>query len=143
MSTCWRSNSQRTSSYALAAISALLLAACSAAPARPGATSPSQDFRAASARCLDLAVRTERVQVPTGNSVTHIDIPIHVDTSRFAGCMEVAGFPPAEIDAQGYLSLALGCLEAARGAPHPDAAYGACVQDRGPSVEVLPGEGSR
>jgi len=118
----------------------LILPACSGPSAKQAGNLENAGYFADATDCLNLSRRSEPVKVPTGGTMTTIDIPIAYDANYFSSCMKYADHPSpsSTADFASYLKASQDCLQNARSSANPDKAYAECVQNSNIEVEILP-----
>lgn len=118
----------------------LVLPACSGHSVKQADNIENVGYFADATDCLNLSKRSEPVKVPTGGTMTIIDIPIAYDANYFSACMKYADHPSpsSPTDFASYLKVANDCLQTARSSANPDKAYEECVQNSNIEVEILP-----
>ncbi len=88
--------------------------------------------------CHQAAVHKDQVKVRTGQAMTVIDIPLGHNAGAFSQCMMHAGHAPPKVSPEQYLQMSAHCLDEARGADNPDAAFGYCIKAGALEIEVVP-----
>lgn len=117
-------------------LSLCLLEACSGWLSYPSENADTGYFSDAS-DCLRSSLRREQIKVPTGNTMSVIEVVIGNDAAAFGHCMENAGHPAKKADLTEYLKLSSDCLQEARSSSTPDDTYGKCVRRGKITVETI------
>jgi hypothetical protein len=103
--------------------------------ATPGEQAGARYFLDAS-RCVKRAAHNQPIQVPTGRTMTRMDIAMSYDATHFSDCMVRAGHPSPRVEPESYLVESRKCLELAPAATLPEDAYAACIDRSGIDVDV-------
>ena len=132
------------SSYRLLLLNIMLLAGCAHTESPPPDSRnivEMQDYYlgyfADASQCSAAAMRHETILLPSPSAAGSIDIPLGYDADKFLACMEYIGRPVARADTSKYLQVSTDCLNVARYADHPDAAYANCIKQSDLEIEVL------
>lgn len=120
--------------------SLLILPACSGHSVKQTGNIENAGYFADATDCLKLSKRSESVKVPTGGTMSTIDIPTVYDANYFGACMKYADHPSptAPVDLEPYLKISHDCLQDAHHSPSPDNAYAECIKRSKIEVETLP-----
>jgi len=94
-------------------------------------------YFAAASDCFRSSELTESIKVPTGNSMTIIEIPMGDNADNFRLCMQQSGYPSPKALAD-YLDSSRTCLHQARHSSNPDTAYAKCMQHSPQDVKTNP-----
>lgn len=87
--------------------------------------------------CFQSAERKESVKVPTGSTLSVIEVPVGINPSVFGSCMEQAGHPVPQVNPDDYLNVSRACMQQARGSSNPDEVYAGCVRHGKITVETM------
>ncbi|PPD47203.1 MAG: hypothetical protein CTY16_07815 [Methylobacter sp.] len=116
-------------------LSALLLQSCSGYLSKQ--EGDDAGYFSDASDCLRSSARKESIKVPTGRSMTVVDVPIGSDAGFFGQCMEQAGHSAAQVEADEYLKISHACMKEASGSATPDATYAKCVRRGNITVETI------
>ncbi|WP_431065593.1 hypothetical protein [Methylotuvimicrobium sp.] len=118
-------------------ISILILQSCSGTFTQ---TEPGEDHRGYftdASNCFKISMHKERIKVPTGGSMTVVEIPVIYDAGAFTNCMRFAGHKTPKVDLEDYLTVSHQCYLEARGMSNSDDVYADCVHRSRIGVELL------
>ncbi|MEQ1620912.1 MAG: hypothetical protein ABL919_05865 [Methylococcales bacterium] len=93
--------------------------------------------------CYRSSERKVSVKVPSGLSMTVVDVAIGNDSNVFGLCMKQLGHPPTQANPEDYLNVSRACFQEARDSSSPDETYANCVQHGRISAEIIPPEHSK
>lgn len=119
----------------------LLLQSCAANTSNQGLNESGYFLDASN--CYRSSERKVSVNVPTGRSMTVIDVPIDNDSNVFGLCMKQLGHPPTQANSEDYLNVSRACFQEARDSSSPNDTYAKCVQHGKISAEIILPEQSK
>ena len=88
--------------------------------------------------CLNQSARKKQVRVPTGSSMTTVDVPAGNDAAAFNACMQKAGHSTRETSSESFLNVSRACRKESQGSPNADDAYAQCIKRSKINVESVP-----
>jgi len=118
----------------------LMLQGCSDHLLKDETKTENSGYFADATDCLHRSYRKEQIKVPTGKTMSVIDVPISHDAGSFSACMQYAGHPTPKVDTQTYLTVSRSCLSESQHTENPDDAYAQCVKRSRITVESVSGD---
>jgi hypothetical protein len=118
-------------------ITMLILQCCTGAYTQIESSEDQRGYFNDASNCFKTSMRKEQLQVPTGQGMTVVEIPMASDAGVFTNCMRFAGHKTPKANLENYFTVSRQCYLEARSLSNSDDVYTDCIQRSKIGIEFL------